>query len=88
MCVCVCVCVCLYVSACLCLCLSVCVCVCVCARHRYKGRVVACGATGYVGGMPMVLPIYYSDDDGDTYTQVCSVFEFWLPKIEGRNTGR
>lgn len=36
---------------------------------EYAGRVLACGATGYVGGMPMVLPIYYSDDDGETYTQ-------------------
>eukprot|EP00750_Incisomonas_marina_P028220 INCI6538.2.p1 GENE.INCI6538.2~~INCI6538.2.p1 ORF type:complete len:523 (-),score=64.15 INCI6538.2:114-1682(-) len=36
---------------------------------QYAGRVLACGATGYVGGMPMVLPIYYSDDDGETYTQ-------------------
>jgi len=35
----------------------------------HKGRVLACGATGYVGGMPMVLPIYYSDDNGDTYTE-------------------
>jgi hypothetical protein len=28
-----------------------------------------CGATGYVGGMAMNLPIYTSDDNGTTYTE-------------------
>ena len=38
-------------------------------NSAHKGRVVVCGATGYVGGMSMNLPIYYSDDEGATYTQ-------------------
>lgn len=36
-------------------------------HSRYAGRLVVCGATGYVGGMPMALPIYTSDDNGATY---------------------
>ena len=35
----------------------------------HRGRVVTCGATGYVGGMKMVMPIYYSDDGGATYVE-------------------
>ncbi len=38
-------------------------------KSAHEGRVLACGATGYVGGMPMAMAVYYSDDGGATYTE-------------------
>jgi sialidase-1 len=38
-------------------------------QSRYKGRIVICGATGYVGNIPggQSMPVFTSDDDGKTY---------------------
>ena len=33
----------------------------------HKGRWIGCGATGYVGGMPQSMPVWYSDDEGKSY---------------------
>ena len=35
----------------------------------YAGRLVVCGATGYVGGMPMDMVVWTSDDNGVTYQE-------------------
>lgn len=34
----------------------------------FKGRMVGCGANGYVGGMKQATEVWWSDDDGQTYT--------------------
>jgi len=40
------------------------------AKHSpHPGRLVVCGATGYVGGMPMTLPIWTSDNNGASYME-------------------
>ena len=38
-------------------------------RSKYKGRIVICGATGYVGNIPgdQSMAVFTSDDDGKTY---------------------
>ena len=38
-------------------------------QSKYKGRIVICGATGYVGNIPggQSMPVFFSDDDGKTY---------------------
>lgn len=39
------------------------------ANSKWAGRMVGCGATGYVGGMKESMPIWTSDDNGTTYNQ-------------------
>lgn len=38
-------------------------------QSKYKGRIVICGATGYVGNIPggQSMAVFTSDDDGKTY---------------------
>ena len=45
-------------------------------QSKYKGRIVICGATGYVGNIPggQRMPVFTSDDDGKTYTMASTLF--------------
>ena len=57
-------------------------------QSPYKGRIVGCGATGYVGSIPggQSMPVWTSDDDGKTYKLATGTGEW--PSEPGFPTGK
>eukprot|EP01052_Picozoa_sp_SAG31_P006906 SAG31_NODE_324_length_17691_cov_8.128126_2_plen_92_part_00 len=57
-------------------------------RSKYAGRIVICGATGYLGNIPggQSMAIFTSDDDGKTYQPAQGTGQW--PKSPGFPTGK
>ena len=51
-------------------------------QSPFKGRIVECGATGYEAGHAMHMPIWFSDDDGKSYTIAATPKGEAFPKLE------